>query len=148
MLSNSGTDPGGSRGFFRMQPALLTARKIDRDNKKSEPASHQFDFERLIYRLSNGDVSKRESILYQLEANVAFRWLRLQEEERREKINQELMKMEFLARLLGSKWKAPYLNERLDSQGKIGGYCGGKDVEECRKIFGDRLAEICATCPE
>jgi len=30
----------------------------------------------------------------------------------------------------------------------LGGYCGGADLEECRRMFGANLARICATCPD
>lgn len=30
----------------------------------------------------------------------------------------------------------------------IGEYCGGKDVEQCRKMFGEQLEKVCSTCPE
>jgi len=72
----------------------------------------------------------------------------LADKEKRQKINSELWKMEFLARLLGAKWKAPYLNEHPGNNGAIGGYCGGKDIDECRKTFGEQLTAICASCPE
>ena len=29
----------------------------------------------------------------------------------------------------------------------IGEYCRGKDIEECRKNFGEGLARTCSTCP-
>ena len=53
--------------------------------------------------------------------------------------------MEFLARLLGSKWRAPRLEA---GEGEIGGYCRGVSLQECRRVFGEKLPEICATCPE
>lgn len=53
--------------------------------------------------------------------------------------------MEFLAKLLGSKWRAPGLG---GADQKIGEACEGKDLEKCRAAFGDRLAQICATCPD
>jgi len=56
--------------------------------------------------------------------------------------------MELLARLLGAKWKAPYLAEHPETSGTIGGYCGGKYIEKCRKVFGEHLAAVCASCPE
>jgi len=58
--------------------------------------------------------------------------------------------MEFLAQLLGSKWRAPRLtaNGKAQAAGEIGGYCRGISLEECRKVFGDKLPEICATCPD
>lgn len=73
----------------------------------------------------------------------------MMDEERREALQWDLEKMEFLARLLGAKWRAP----KLDAAGaagrrEIGEYCGGRDLEHCRGAFGERLAEICATCPE
>jgi len=30
----------------------------------------------------------------------------------------------------------------------IGGYCRGKDLEECRKMFGEGLARVCSSCPD
>lgn len=58
------------------------------------------------------------------------------------------MKMEWLARLLGSNWRAPGLNEPGRSRG-IGRYCGGRDLEACRRTFGEAALErICATCPD
>lgn len=30
----------------------------------------------------------------------------------------------------------------------LGGYCGGKDVAECRTYFKENLETICATCPQ
>lgn len=30
---------------------------------------------------------------------------------------------------------------------KLGEYCQGKDVEECRAAFGESLPLICSTCP-
>jgi hypothetical protein len=57
--------------------------------------------------------------------------------------------MEFLARLLGSDFKAPRISDRGDGRlGEIGDYCSGKDIDECRKLFGDRLKDICANCPD
>lgn len=56
--------------------------------------------------------------------------------------------MEWLARLLGSNWRAPGLNEPGRSRG-IGRYCGGRDLEACRRTFGEAALErICATCPD
>ena len=57
------------------------------------------------------------------------------------------MKMQWLAGLLGSKWKAPRVGGS-ETKGQIGGYCHGKSLEECRRTFGDRLAKICSTCPD
>lgn len=31
---------------------------------------------------------------------------------------------------------------------KVGEYCGGRDLEECRRMFGKVLEEVCATCPD
>lgn len=56
--------------------------------------------------------------------------------------------MEWLARLLGSRWRAPALGEE-EARGRVGGYCGGRDVDECRRAFGEQnLPAICATCPD
>ena len=30
----------------------------------------------------------------------------------------------------------------------LGEYCRGADVEECRRMFGEGLARVCATCPD
>lgn len=30
----------------------------------------------------------------------------------------------------------------------IGEYCQGKNIEECKKNFGDALIQACATCPD
>ncbi|MCF6265230.1 MAG: hypothetical protein L3J57_01640 [Desulfuromusa sp.] len=30
---------------------------------------------------------------------------------------------------------------------QIGEYCKGKDLQECRAMFGDALAKVCSTCP-
>lgn len=30
----------------------------------------------------------------------------------------------------------------------LGAHCRGADVAECRGLFGDGLAAVCATCPE
>lgn len=39
--------------------------------------------------------------------------------------------------------------EKRRNTGKIGGYCGGKYVEECRRTFGEKnLPLICERCPE
>ena len=54
--------------------------------------------------------------------------------------------MEFLAKLLGSDWTAPAIGS-TDSSGTLGGYCRGRDLEECRQVFGNKVNEICATCP-
>jgi hypothetical protein len=29
----------------------------------------------------------------------------------------------------------------------IGEYCRGKDIDECRGMFGEGLEAVCATCP-
>jgi len=29
----------------------------------------------------------------------------------------------------------------------LGDYCNGREVEKCRKTFGDQLERVCATCP-
>jgi hypothetical protein len=29
----------------------------------------------------------------------------------------------------------------------LGGHCAGADLPECRAVFGDGLAGVCATCP-
>lgn len=29
----------------------------------------------------------------------------------------------------------------------LGGYCGGRDIEQCRRMFGENLERVCATCP-
>lgn len=56
--------------------------------------------------------------------------------------------MEFLAKLLGAKWKAPRVDGGNRVRGKIGEHCNAKDLKECRALFGERLEKICATCPE
>lgn len=57
--------------------------------------------------------------------------------------------MEFLARLFGSKWQAPRLQPHAGGEtGQVGGYCRGTHLDECRALFGDRLSEICAGCPD
>jgi hypothetical protein len=61
------------------------------------------------------------------------------------KLEWEFAKMEFLARLLGSRWRAPRIRE---GTGEVGGYCRKISLKECRKVFGEKLPEICATCPE
>jgi hypothetical protein len=33
-------------------------------------------------------------------------------------------------------------------QQAIGEYCNKKDIEECRKYFGEELARVCMNCPE
>ncbi len=30
----------------------------------------------------------------------------------------------------------------------IGEYCRGKDVDKCRRMFGEGLAQVCSTCPQ
>lgn len=30
----------------------------------------------------------------------------------------------------------------------IGEYCQNKDLEKCRQQFGERLEQVCSTCPE
>lgn len=30
----------------------------------------------------------------------------------------------------------------------IGEYCKGKNIEKCKKNFGDALKQACATCPD
>jgi len=37
---------------------------------------------------------------------------------------------------------------RRNKTGEVGGYCGGRYVEECRRTFGDMLSLICSSCPE
>lgn len=31
---------------------------------------------------------------------------------------------------------------------QIGQYCDGKDIEECRRMFGEALPRVCSTCPD
>ncbi|MGD9505355.1 MAG: hypothetical protein AB7W37_10605 [Syntrophobacteraceae bacterium] len=111
----------------------------------------------MLHRLAGGDVTRRNAVLWEVEAATAAAWLRMQEEERRREVNRELSKMEFLARLLGSRWRAPYLEERggwggagagEGAKGRIGAYCAGASVEECSRLFGGRIGEICSSCPE
>ena len=48
-----------------------------------------------------------------------------------------------------------YVNEKSGNGNKSGGlkhqglgdYCNGKEVETCRKTFGEQLERVCATCP-
>jgi hypothetical protein len=44
----------------------------------------------------------------------------------------------------GSLEQATTLDELTS---KIGMFCKGKDITECRKYFGTGLARVCATCP-
>ncbi|NVE18098.1 hypothetical protein HTZ97_16705, partial [Desulfuromonas acetoxidans] len=37
--------------------------------------------------------------------------------------------------------------QRSRTDQDVGEYCKGKDVEECRSMFGDALPRVCATCP-
>lgn len=67
------------------------------------------------------------------------------QEEEQVNLNWELSRMEFLARLLGSRWRIPRMGQK---NGELGGYCKGTSLEECRRVFGEKLPEICATCPE
>jgi hypothetical protein len=55
--------------------------------------------------------------------------------------------MEFLAKLLGSKWRAPKVTADSRQQ-TTGEYCKGQSLLECQRVFGEKLPEICATCPE
>lgn len=59
-----------------------------------------------------------------------------------------MSKMEFLARLLGVEWKAPTLEPEEKPNGAVGGYCRGKSLDECKRIFGNKIEEVCSTCPE
>jgi hypothetical protein len=65
----------------------------------------------------------------------------------------DLMKMEFIARLLGAKWTAPKIGgtgtaKRVKGGKTLGEYCGGKYLDECSRVFGDRVNEVCAACPD
>ncbi len=59
--------------------------------------------------------------------------------------------MEFLARIHGRNWKAPNLKgkacKRAATRG-IGEYCKGESVSECKAIFGEKLEDVCASCPD
>jgi hypothetical protein len=58
--------------------------------------------------------------------------------------------MEFLSNILGSNFKAPNLLEEMEDKPKeqgIGEHCGGRDLEECKRLFGNRLDKACKTCP-
>lgn len=39
-------------------------------------------------------------------------------------------------------------NKGKNIKNKIGHYCNGKDVVECKSYFGDELVNICMTCPQ
>jgi len=54
--------------------------------------------------------------------------------------------MRFTAMIHGVKFKAPSLAAGKSGK-RVGSYCGGKDLEKCRKAFGDQLPRICGTCP-
>ena len=37
--------------------------------------------------------------------------------------------------------------EETEKDSSIGGYCKGECVEECSKMFGPALEQVCKTCP-
>lgn len=39
------------------------------------------------------------------------------------------------------------VDKRPNKDRDIGGYCNGKDVAECKTLFKENLATVCATCP-
>lgn len=132
-----------------MQPGFVRYREA-REHDKGRPQPDkpgELEFEQIVWRLAGGDVSKRDEILWRVEARIAYKWLQYEREKKIDELQWELMKMEFLARLLGSKWRAPRLAADRGPQ-TVGGYCKGISLEECRKVFGEKLPEICATCPE
>ena len=129
-----------------MQPGLINYRKTRKDDGEyQEQDRSTFDFEQVLWRLAGGDIAQREEILWRVEVRTAVKWLAFEEESKRREIQWDLSKMEFLARLLGAKWRAPRLEK---GSGEIGGYCKGSSLEECQRVFGEKLPEICATCPE
>lgn len=59
------------------------------------------------------------------------------------------MKMEFLSAHLGGGFKAPQV-AGVDpaKKGEMGGYCKGKSLAECGRLFGEAmLKKVCASCP-
>ncbi|MCE5335336.1 MAG: hypothetical protein LLG06_12205 [Desulfobacteraceae bacterium] len=59
--------------------------------------------------------------------------------------------MEWLAGLLGSRWRAPAMDsgDAGMQPGTLGGYCRGRSLDECEAAFGlDNLPRMCATCPD
>ncbi|WP_285906778.1 hypothetical protein [Pseudodesulfovibrio pelocollis] len=46
---------------------------------------------------------------------------------------------------LGVDWRGSRAARRDQP---LGGHCNGAAVEECRAIFGNGLATVCATCPD
>ncbi len=89
-----------------------------------------------------GIETRRDAVLWGSSAENGLRWLRLIQRKRLEDFEWKFFQMEFLTRLFGSEWRAPRL------QPHAGGYCRGTHIEECRIPFGDRLADICASCPD
>jgi len=66
-------------------------------------------------------------------------YARWRAEERRRELRFRLAQMEFLARLLGSEWRAPELDE--------GGGCDDAQKAVCREEFGEFLEDACSKCP-
>lgn len=50
---------------------------------------------------------------------------------------------------MDSAWLSGYSGKGSGKQHQgLGDYCGGKEIEKCRGIFGKQLERVCSTCPE
>jgi hypothetical protein len=57
----------------------------------------------------------------------------------------EILFREAVLGFLGANKKET--TSKVSSQ-RLGHYCKGKDIIECRSYFGEELINICATCPQ
>jgi hypothetical protein len=106
------------------------------------------EIERILFALSGGDPTRRDAVYWEVEAEVARKWMDLHAEEKLEKMRWDLRLMELHAAFHHVRWNAPNLGGATGrGGGVIGGYCQGVDVGECRGIYGKRLADYCRTCP-
>lgn len=55
------------------------------------------------------------------------------------------MDLHYMAEINRKNSKSSGTGRRFQS---LGEYCNGERVEECRKVFGESLEQICSTCPD
>ena len=92
----------------------------------------------LVCTLTDGDITKRDAVLWGFTLKDCIPYLK---HRKRQILFREAV-LDFFGYKAGGE-KAERGREQA-----VGEYCKGRDIEECRRVFGDGLPRVCATCPE
>lgn len=126
-----------------MQPDTLTFERTIGGHDKNKREDGSDWIEDVCVTLSRGDITKRDAILWGYTLAECGPYLRA--------CIRDITFREAVLAFLGVKDDRHAGKEDTEHRvptGKIGEYCKGKDVDECRTYWGKEvMARICATCP-